>query len=67
MSEADFFGGLIFGSIGLAAFVYGKRAMLPKKMILGAVMMLMSYFLTPPWLLWVTGALLTMALMTWKD
>lgn len=41
--------------------------MLPKKMILGAVMMVMSYFVSPPWLLWVTGGLLTVALMTWKD
>ncbi len=64
---AEFFGGLIFGSIGLAALAYGKKAMLPKKMILGATLMASSYLVTPTWLLWVVGTALSACLVSWKD
>lgn len=67
LSAADFFGGLIFGSIGLAALVYGKKALLPKKMILGATLMICSYVVTPAWLLWLVGSALTWGLIGWKD
>jgi hypothetical protein len=66
-SEAAFFGSLIFGSIGLAAFVYGKSTVQAKKMILGAILMIYPYFITDTWLLWGIGAALTAGLVAWKN
>jgi hypothetical protein len=59
-SEAAFFGSLIFGSIGLAAFVYGKSTMQAKKMIY-------PYLTSDAWLLWGIGAALTACLLNWKN
>lgn len=53
--------GLIFGTIGWGAFMYGKRLDLPKMMGLGVVMMVYPYFITNPWLLWGCGVLLLVA------
>lgn len=66
-SEAAFFGSLIFGSIGLAAFVYGKSTMQAKKMILGASLMIYPYLISDAWLLWGIGAALTACLVNWKN
>ena len=66
-SEAGFMEGLIFGSIGLAALMYGKSIGSGKKMVLGGMLMGCSYFITPAWLMWTVGGLLTAALMMWKD
>jgi hypothetical protein len=51
---------LIFGSIGLAAFVYGKITMQAKKMIY-------PYLTSDAWLLWGIGAALTACLLNWKN
>jgi hypothetical protein len=66
-SAAAFFGPWIFGAIGLAALVYGKKMVLPKKMILGAVLMVYPYFVAQTWLVWLIGAGLTAGLMYWRD
>ena len=66
-TEANFYALLLFGAIGLAAFIYGKNARLPKKMILGGVLMLYPYFVSQTWLLWSIGAALTAGLVFWKE
>jgi hypothetical protein len=66
-SAADFFGSLIFGAIGLAALMYGKSVGSVVKMGLGAAMLACSYLITESWVLWTSGAVLTLLLLRWKE
>jgi hypothetical protein len=43
-TEAALFWGLIFGSIGLGFFMYGKRQRSPVPMVCGLVLMVYPYF-----------------------
>ena len=45
-SAANLIGGLVFGSIGFVAFIYGKRMNLWKPMLLGIALMVYPYFVT---------------------
>jgi hypothetical protein len=45
-SAANLIGGLVFGSIGFVAFVYGKRMSLWKPMFLGLGLMIYPYFVS---------------------
>ena len=56
------FGMILFGAIGLAAFLYGKRLMQPRPMILGVLLMIYPYFVSQFWPLYAIGALLTAGL-----
>ena len=60
---ATLFGGVLFGTIGLAAFVYGKRQGRLKPLVLGAALMLYSYFVPNPVAMYAIGAALTAALV----
>jgi len=66
-SASDFFGSLIFGAIGLAAVLYGESVGSVVKVSLGASMLGCSYLVTESWLLWTSGAVLTLLLMRWKE
>ncbi len=66
-SSADFFGSLIFGAIGMGALLFGKSMGSVRKMIMGAALLACSYLVTDTLVLWVGGALLTAALIMWKD
>ncbi|MHB1080040.1 MAG: hypothetical protein ACYC67_11580 [Prosthecobacter sp.] len=66
-SASDFFGSLIFGAIGLGALLYGKSVGSVVKMGLGAAMLGCSYLVTESWLLWTSGAVLTLLLLRWKE
>ena len=54
---------VLFGTIGLAAFVYGKKAALFKPMMLGAVLMVYPFFVSQTWLLYLIGGALCAALL----
>jgi hypothetical protein len=43
-SGANLIGGLLFGSIGFVAFIYGKRMHVWKPMLLGLALMAYPYF-----------------------
>ena len=60
-------GGLIFGSIGFVAFVYGKKMALYRVMTIGLVLMIFPYFVSGNWALYGIGGLLTLALFFWKE
>ncbi len=64
-SEAAFYGSLIFGAIGMGAILYGKTIKAPKKMILGCLMVTVSYLVSETWLIWSIGALLSV--MLWRS
>lgn len=63
----NFLGGIIFGSIGFVAFVYGKKMAQYRMMTIGLVLMVFPYFISGNWALYGIGGALTLALMFWKD
>jgi hypothetical protein len=58
-SGAALFGSLMFGVIGLAAFLYGKKSVLIVPMVLGVALMVFPYFVSDTWLLYAIGLALT--------
>ena len=59
--------GLIFGSIGFVAFIYGKRMNLWKPMLCGLALMIYPYFVENVALLFGIGGLGTAALFFLRD
>ena len=57
-TEAWLFWGLIFGSIGLGFFLYGKKQRSPIPMVCGLVLMIYPYFIGNTLLLVAIGAVL---------
>ncbi len=66
-SGANLIGGLIFGSIGFVAFVYGKRMHVWKPMFLGLALMVYPYFVGNDIALFVIGAVGTASLFFFRD
>jgi hypothetical protein len=67
MSFADLFGSFVFGSIGMAAIVYGKRAGLVNPMLFGVGLMGFPYFVTSTWALYAIGSITTFSLLRFTD
>ena len=55
-SPANLIAGLLFGSIGFIAFVYGKRMNLWKPMFCGIALMIYPYFVSNVLLIWLIGS-----------
>lgn len=66
-SPAVLFGSLLFGAIGLAAFIYGKRMVLWKPMVIGIVLMAYPYLIAQTWLLYSVGCVLCLGLYVFRD
>ena len=66
-SGLNLVGGLIFGSIGFVAFVYGKRMHVWKPMFLGLALMVYPYFVANDLALLVIGAVGTAVLFLFRD
>jgi hypothetical protein len=62
VSAANLIGGLIFGSIGFVAFIYGKRMNLWKPMLCGIALMVYPYFIGDAITLFAIGGVGTIAL-----
>ncbi len=58
MSEGWLWWGLLFGSIGLGFFVYGKRQKAPVPLVCGVALMVFPYFVSNLWAMVVLGAVL---------
>ncbi len=54
--------GLIFGTIGLGAFSYGRKLELWQPRAIGAALIAYLHFVTNSWLLWGIGTGLTVLL-----
>lgn len=67
LGGASLVGGLLFGSIGFVAFVYGKRMNLWKMMICGLLLMIYPYFIENMAISFGIGALGTAALFFLRD
>lgn len=66
-TPGNLFGAIVFGAIGMAAFVYGKRSGHMKAVLLGIALMVFPYFVSSDWLLYVIGGALTASLFLFKD
>ncbi len=66
-SSANLLGGLLFGSIGFVAFIYGKRMHVWKPMLLGLILMAYPYFVEDEVTLFAIGLIGTAALFFLRD
>ena len=55
MSTATLLWGLLFGSIGVGFFIYGKRQSMVVPLVCGLALMVYPYFVANAWLLLLIG------------
>jgi hypothetical protein len=55
LSFSNLMGGLIFGSIGFVAFIYGKRMNIWRAMFIGIALMVFPYFVEDTTWLYAAG------------
>jgi hypothetical protein len=67
LSAANLIGGLIFGSIGFIAFIYGKRMNLWRPMLIGIGLMIYPYFINDDKIMLVIGIFGSTALFFLRD
>lgn len=60
-------GGMLFGTIGFVAFIYGKKNSEFKPMILGILLMGYPYFVRGSIALYLTGIVLTTVLFVFRE
>jgi hypothetical protein len=56
MDVAVLFWGLLFSSIGLGYFIYGKRQHAPVPLVCGLALMVFPYFVSSAWTVVLVGA-----------
>jgi hypothetical protein len=66
-TASNLFGQILFGSIGMGAFIYGKKAELLRPILIGIVLMAYPYFVPATWMLYTIGVLLTAALFVFRE
>jgi hypothetical protein len=66
-SPAALFGSLLFGAIGLAVFIYGKKMALWKPMVIGVALMAYPYLVPQTWLIYAIGCALCLGLFVVRD
>jgi hypothetical protein len=66
-SPAALLGSVLFGAVGLGAFIYGKRMALYKPMVIGLVLMAYPYFVPQTWLMYAIGSALCAGLYFFRD
>ncbi len=64
---ADLFVPLLFGSVGLGAFVYGKKSARWQPMVIGVALMVYPYFIESAVLLYAIGIALCVSLFVFRD
>ena len=67
MTFTNLFGALVFGSIGLVAFMIGKKRARFKMMITGIILMGYPYFIWNTIALYALGVVLTASLFVFKE
>lgn len=66
-SPESLFAAILFGAIGMGAFVHGKRAGLAKPMIIGIILMVYPYFVSEGWLVFLIGIILCYLLYLFRE
>jgi hypothetical protein len=67
LSAGNLFAQILFGAIGLGAFIYGKKQSSFKAMLLGVAISAFPYVVSETWMLYAIGSALTALLFVWKD
>ena len=67
MTAGNIIGGLVFGSIGFVAFVYGKKLSSFRALGIGVALMIYPYFVRSTVWLYVVGVALTVSLYFFRD
>ena len=67
MTVGKLFGGLFFGVIGIAAFLYGKRQASWKAMTIGIALGAYPYFVSNALAFYAIGVALVIALFIFRD
>jgi hypothetical protein len=67
LGAANLIGGLIFGSIGFIAFIYGKRMNLWKPMFCGLGLMIFPYFVSDTVVMYAIGLFGSAALLFLRE
>ena len=67
MTTANIFAQIVFGSIGLGAFIYGKKQSNFKALGIGIVLMAYPYFVQNTIAIYAIGVLLTATLFIFRD
>jgi hypothetical protein len=66
-SPAELFGLIVFGLVGSAALLYGKRTRQWKRMVVGVALIAFPYFTSATWQLYAVGSALCVAFVLWRD
>ena len=66
-TAANLLGQILFGAIGMGAFVYGKKQSSFKAMLLGIILTIYPYFVPETWMIYAVGGLLTSCLFLFRD
>ena len=61
------FGSLLFGTIGVGVFMYGRKMVLYKPMVIGIALMAYPYFVPQTWLIYTIGCALCLALYVLRE
>ena len=64
---AYLFGSILFGAVGLAAFIYGKRLARWKPLVLGIALMAYPYFVSRTWAVYAVGVILSALIFLLRD
>jgi hypothetical protein len=66
-SAAKIFACTIFGAIGFAVFVYGKKNRSLRNLVIGIALMVYPYFIAGTFFLYLVGIVLIAALYFWRE
>jgi hypothetical protein len=66
-TPGSIFAAILFGAIGMGAFVWGKRTGRGLPMIIGAALMIYPYFISETWILFSVGAVLCWLLYRFRE
>ena len=66
-TPGSLFGAILFGAVGMGAFVFGKRRGLAKPMIIGVALMVYPYFISDGLLVFLIGAALCYLLYLFRE
>lgn len=67
VSFSNIIAGIVFGSVGFVAFIYGKKQARIKTMLIGAALIVVPYIITDTLVLAMTGAILTAGIFIFRD
>jgi len=66
-TASNLFGQILFGAIGMGAFVYGRKSEQLRPILIGVALMAFPYFVGATWVLYAVGSFLTAGLFLFRE